>query len=165
MTEKNRSGVRSIVLLALITITIFISCNSDNLYTAIEEIPGNSWNRYNKPVFRAEIIDTLQHCDIYITLRNTHNYPFRNIFLFVTTTSPEGNNIKDTVEYIITDESGRWLGKGLGDIHDLSLPYKSNVLFPVSGTYRFRIEQGMRVDDLDGIMNVGMKIIISEKAN
>jgi len=162
MTEGNRSEARSIVLLALITITISISCNSDNLYTATEVIPGISWNRYNKPVFRAGIIDALQHCDIYITLRNTHNYPFRNIFLFVTTTSPEGNNIKDTVEYSITDESGRWLGKGLGDIHDLSLPYKSNVLFPVSGTYRFRIEQGMRMDDLDGIMNVGMRIVISE---
>ena len=144
MTKKNRSGFRSIVLPALITITIFISCNSDNLYTATEVIPGICWNKYNKPVFQAEIIDTLQPCNIYITLRNTPDYPFRNIFLFVTTTSPEGYIIKDTIEYMIADESGRWIGKGLGDIHDLSLPFKLNVLFPVSGTYRFRIEQGMR---------------------
>jgi len=162
MTEENRARVRSVMLFALITITIFISCNSENIYTATKMIPDISWNKYNKPVFQAEIIDTLQPCNIYITLRSTPDYPFRNIFLFVTTTSPEGHIIKDTVEYMIADESGRWLGNGLGDIHDLSLPYKLNVLFPVSGTYRFRIEQGMRKDDLDGIMDIGIRIDKSE---
>lgn len=162
MTKKDRSGVRLKVIIALLTITLFTSCNSNNIYTAMEEIPDNSWSKYNKPVFQAGIIDTLQPFDIFITLRNTHNYPFRNIFFFVTTTSPDGSYIKDTIEYKIVDESGRWLGKGLGDIHDLSLPFKSNVLFPVSGTYRFRIEQGMRKDNLEGIMDIGIKIVKSE---
>ena len=57
--------------------------------------------------------------------------PFRNIYLFVTTTSPDGKTITDTLQYNLADEKGKWYGKGFGDIHELNLPYKSNVYFPV----------------------------------
>ncbi len=162
MTRKSNSGLKPVVLLALITFILFISCNSKNIFTATEEIPDNSWSSYNKPVFTARISDTLQACNISITLRNTSEYPFRNIFFFVTTTSPKGLSIKDTVEYKITDESGRWLGKGLGDIHDLTLPFKTNIQFPLPGSYHFRIEHGMRTDNLKGIMDVGIRIVKSD---
>ena len=37
-------------------------------------------------------------------------------------------------------------------------PYKSNVYFPRNGTYKFKIQHGMRVEDLKGIYDIGMKI-------
>ena len=57
-----------------------------------------------------------------------HHIPFRNIYLFVTTTSPDGKSITDTLQYNLADEKGKWYGKGFGDIHELKLPYKSNVI-------------------------------------
>jgi gliding motility-associated lipoprotein GldH len=40
----------------------------------------------------------------------------------------------------------------------LKLPYKSNVFFPLKGTYRFSIRHGMRVEDLNGVYDFGLRI-------
>ncbi len=143
-----------------VLIAIFlVSCQSDNLYSGSERIPENSWNRYNKPVFSALLNDTINPCDVLITIRTNPSYNYRNIFLFITTSSPGGQSIKDTVEYKLADERGNWYGKGLGDIHDLSVPFKTNVLFPENGTYTFMIEQGMRDENLEGVLDLGLRVI------
>ena len=108
--------------------------------------------------FTVEISDTLSAYDILFSIRNNHNYPYRNLFLFVTTKSPTGQFLKDTIEYQIADEKGNWYGKGLGDIHNLSVPYKDNVLFTVPGEYSFKLQHGMRTENLEGIIDIGLII-------
>ena len=149
----------SVRYLLLLMVLILGSCLSDNIYSGTEKIEGGSWNRYDKPVFMAEINDTVNPCDILITIRNTSSYEYRNIFLFIKTSSPHGLSIKDTVEYKLADEKGNWFGKGLGDIHDISVPFKTNILFPENGTYTFTVEQGMRNEDLEGIVDIGLRVI------
>lgn len=157
MTGAGMTKLHNNLLLALI-LALLTSCNTGQRYSFNEEIPPEGWSKYNKPVFSAEINDTLQSYNILFSIRNSHNYPYRNLFLFVTTTSPSGDFLKDTIEYQLADEKGNWYGRGLGDIHNLSVPYKSNVLFPVTGEYSFRIEHGMRTDLLKGIVDVGLII-------
>ena len=76
----------------------------------------------------------------------------------MTTTSPDGKSITDTLEYQLADEKGRWLGKGLGDINELRLPYKTNIFFPVTGTYRIRVQHGMRAEDLKGVYDFSLRV-------
>jgi gliding motility-associated lipoprotein GldH len=110
------------------------------------------------PVFLVPISDTLNSNNVLFTIRNGSSFPFRNIYLFVTTTSPDGKKITDTLQYNLADEKGKWFGKGFGDIHELKLPYKSNVYFPLKGTYEFRIQHGMRVENLKGVYDFGLRI-------
>jgi gliding motility-associated lipoprotein GldH len=76
----------------------------------------------------------------------------------VKTTFPNGKFSTDTLECILADEKGKWLGKGLGDIYDNQIPFKRNVRFPQAGTYVFEIQQGMRSDNIPLIMDVGLRI-------
>ena len=85
-------------------------------------------------------------------------YPFRNIYFFVTAVTPDGKAITDTLQYYLADEKGNWYGKGFGDIHALNLPYKSNVYFPLKGTYLFKIQHGMRIEDLKGVYDIGLRV-------
>ena len=62
----------------------------------------------------------------------------------------------------VTDEKGKWLGRGAGDIRELTIPFKSNVYFPEKGEYHFRVIQGMRDTILKGVYDVGMKISLRE---
>ena len=64
----------------------------------------------------------------------------------------------DTLECILADEKGKWLGTGIGDIYDNQIPFKKNVLFPKKGKYKFEIEQGMRTDIVPLIMDIGLRI-------
>ncbi len=158
MTGRESHRILIFTIFTTLVITMFPSCNTSNIYSEVFTITDSSWPMYQKPLFRAPVSDTLSSFDILFTIRSTSDYPYRNIFLFVTTVSPEGYSIRDTVEYQLADDKGNWLGKGLGDIHDLSVPFKQNVIFPYSGTYKFEVQQGMRMETLPGIMDIGIRI-------
>lgn len=156
--ETNKTGPSVILLMVF----IIYACGKNILYTDSVTIPENNWNISNVPEFIYGSSDTLTKTNVSFTIRTGSDYPFRNIFLFVTTTSPDGISITDTLEYELADERGNWYGKGPGDIHELNLPYRSNVFFPLKGDYIFRIQHGMREKDLKGIYDFGIKI---EKLN
>jgi gliding motility-associated lipoprotein GldH len=134
------------------------SCNNNVVYSDTRAMAGNVWKLMDVSSFKTEINDTLTSNNIFFTIRSGSSYPFRNIWLFVTTTSPEGKSITDTLQYNLADEKGKSIGKGFGDIHELDLPYKSNVYFPAKGIYKFSIQHGMRVEDLKGIYDFGLRI-------
>jgi gliding motility-associated lipoprotein GldH len=154
---KTNKGI-SLILLMFVS-----SCSSDVVFTDSVVMKDKIWELSNVPDFRVPVTDTTQLADVSFTIRTGSDYPFRNIFLFVTAYSPEGNSISDTLEYNLADERGNWYGKGFGDIHELDLPYKSGVFFPVKGTYRFQIKHGMRIVDLKGVYDFGLRIVKSSK--
>lgn len=142
---------------------LLFSCNNNVVYTDSVPMPAKKWELLNIPSFRVPIDDTLKSNNVIFKIRTGSSYPFRNIYLFVQTKSPDGKSITDTLEYFLADEKGKWYGKGFGDIHELNLPYKSNVYFPVRGTYEFSIQHGMRIEDLNGVYDFGLKIEKSGK--
>jgi gliding motility-associated lipoprotein GldH len=141
----------------LLSVLLF-SCGKNVVFTDSQAMRGNTWKIADIPVFSFPVHDTLSSNNIFFTIRTGAAYPYRNIYLFVTTGSPDGKSITDTLNYDLADEKGNWLGKGFGDIHELRLPYKTNVYFPVSGTYTIRIQHGMRIEDLAGVYDLGLRV-------
>ena len=145
-------------VLILASFILLSSCNSNVVYTDSLPMAAKIWELMNVSSFRVPINDTINSNNVNFTIRTGSSYPFRNIYLFVSTTSPDNKTITDTLEYYLADEKGKWYGKGFGDIHELNLPYKSNVFFPLKGTYLFKIQHGMRIEDLKGVYDFGLRI-------
>jgi gliding motility-associated lipoprotein GldH len=145
-------------ILILSSLILLTSCNSNTVFTGSHDMTGNTWKLMDTPEFEVPISDTLTRNNVFFTIRTGSSYPFRNIYLFVTTTSPDGKKLTDTLQYNLADDKGKRFGKGFGDIRELNLPYKSNVFFPVKGTYQFKIQHGMRIEDLKGVYDLGIKI-------
>lgn len=134
------------------------SCGKRIVYTDSSAMDKNTWNLMNVVSFTVPVTDTVNSNNIFFSIRTGSSYPFRNIWLFVSTTSPDGRTISDTLQYILADEKGEWKGKGFGDIRELGLPYKSNVYFPRKGNYIFKIQHGMRTEDLKGVYDFGIRV-------
>jgi gliding motility-associated lipoprotein GldH len=145
-------------VLIMTFLLLLLSCKSRVVYTNSMAMAEETWKLTDISDFKVLITDTVNSNNVFFTIRNGSSYPFRNIFLFVTTTSPDGKKITDTLQYNLADEKGKWFGKGFGDIHELNLPYKSNVFFPLKGTYDFKIQHGMRVENLKGVYDFGLRI-------
>jgi len=141
------------------SLLLLFSCNSSIIFTDSAQVPDKVWQLDFNPVFSADITDTLTNCNILFTIRNGSDYSFRNLFLFVATTSPDGASITDTLEYTLADEKGNWFGKGFGDVHELTVQYKSNIYFPSKGKYIFKIQHGMRSEELKGVYDFGIRIV------
>ncbi len=139
-------------------IAILLSCDSKQLFIEYAEIPNDVWSIKNVLHYNVNISDTTGAYNIYINVRHGDRYSYSNLFLFVTAHSPDGNSLKDTVEILLADDRGNWLGKGAASIYTKKHPYKQNIRFPVRGIYTFDIEQAMRVQDLKYISNIGLSI-------
>jgi gliding motility-associated lipoprotein GldH len=150
--KRNKHFYSLFLVLALIS-----GCNYKSIYEKSFNIDKGEWNKSQVVKFEVPVTDTINGYDIFIELRNNDEYPYSNLFLFVTTKSPNGASKKDTLQMTLADEKGKWLGKGLGGIRSNEKMF-SNIRFPVSGNYKIEIVHGMRDDVLKGIMDVGLDI-------
>jgi gliding motility-associated lipoprotein GldH len=141
-----------------------VGCVDENrVFEENVEIPNEKWAASEKAILETEISDTVHSHNFLINVRNTERYPYRNLYVFVKTVFPNEKTSLDTVGIILADASGRWLGSGSGYLRSSShignsIMYKYNKRFPLSGKYRFEIEQAMRTDTLVGIKNIGLRI-------
>jgi gliding motility-associated lipoprotein GldH len=142
----------------LLCVIFFSSCDNKRIYEENQTIPETVWGSDNILKFDVEIADTVLPTNFYVNVRNADGYPYNNLFLFIKTTFPNGKTSDDTLECVLADEKGKWLGSGMGDIYDNQIPFKRNVRFPVSGKYTFEIQQGMRLDKIPLIMDIGLRI-------
>ena len=147
-----------IVFPVALTAILLISCDPNRVFEKNIRIPGGIWDRNNPVRFEVVVEDTITPHNLYINVRNTGMYPVSNLYLFVTTIAPSGHTIKDTVQVILADERGKWLGKGLGDIWDNQKLYKEQVRFAQKGEYIFEYEQAMRLEKLPFILDVGLRV-------
>jgi gliding motility-associated lipoprotein GldH len=152
--------MRYLIFLSLIL--VLSSCDQSRVYEKNIKIPEGIWSRENIIQFELQIEDTITSHNLYVNVRNASLYPMSNLYLFITTTAPSGHSVRDTVDVILADEKGKWLGSGLGDIWDLQKMYKQNVRFAQSGKYSFDFEQAMRNEKLPFILDIGLRV---EKAD
>ena len=144
-------------------LVLFTACGKDVVYSKYHTFQDNEWAIADKVTFDLEITDTQSKNDIYFKIRHADAYPYNNIFLFVTTSYPDGKVLTDTMEIVLANSKGEWMGSGAGDIFDFEVPVKKDVRFPLAGKYKFEFVQGMREDPLPFMMDLGFEIVKSKK--
>lgn len=146
------------LLTSLCSSLLLVSCGKGVLFEQNIRITDDQWQSSSPAVFEVNVEDTIQGYDFFINIRNTGDYRYSNMYLFIGTVFPDGKSIRDTVECIIATPDGEWLGSGVGDLHEQSILFKRAVNFPSKGKYRFEMVQAMRQDPLPGIADVGLRI-------
>jgi len=144
--------------LLVLCVLFFSSCDNNRIFEQNQEIPESGWDKKNVVKFDVDIKDPATAAHFYVNVRNAEGYPYGNIFLFIKTVFPNGKFSNDTLECVLADEKGKWLGTGVGDLYDNQIPFKRNVRFPQAGIYRFEIQQGMRPESVPLILDVGLRI-------
>lgn len=148
----------TLLLLAL----CLVGCTENVVFQASEALPTEKWDRSFVPEFAFDITDTVSKHDLFIDIRHTGDYPFSDLFLFVDLQGPGGRQMRDTVECLLADPTGRWYGRGLGfifaDRYQAHVLYRLGNRFPQAGRYTMRLEQAMRTEELPGVIDVGVSV-------
>lgn len=149
---------RLILILSIGLLAIITACSGPAVYDQQMDIEQYQWDVNALATFDVSISDTTSVHHVYINVRNTTDYPYSNLYLFVETAAPSGAFLRDTVEYFLIQNNGYWSGKGFGTIRDNQFPYKRYIRFPEKGTYTFSIQQGMRTHSLEGMASIGIRV-------
>ena len=140
------------------TILALTACDSSVVFEENLRIKNAAWQRQDKAFFQVEITDSLAAYEWVLNFRHGGDYPYKNIYLFIESTSPSGLVAKDTAQMIRATNKGRWMGKGIGDIFDYQFQFKKGKIFPEKGNYYIEIEQAMRDKTLENVTDIGIAI-------
>lgn len=147
------------VLMFSLLLFILAGCGKGVVFDNNKSISGDVWKSDQVIRFDVPVEDTVHIFKFYLNLRHTTSYRYANIFLFIDSTFPDGKHARDTVECILADPSGKWLGKGVSNIRDNQVLLRRGLRFPQKGNYIFEFEQAMRESELKGVMDVGLRIV------
>jgi gliding motility-associated lipoprotein GldH len=145
----------------LLPVNLFmVSCQKMDLFEKTVAIPKQAWSSTFKPEFRFNIKDTTVPYRVFITLRHTDRYNYNNIWVNLLTKSP-GDTIRQVQYELPLASKQGWLGAGMGDIYDHRIaitPQDQDLYFRRSGEYVFTLEQVMREDPLQNVLDIGIRL-------
>jgi gliding motility-associated lipoprotein GldH len=127
------------------------------VYDQYSSTEDGLWRWQDAKEFFVEITDTVSLNNIYLQVRHTVEYPLSNLYLFVHVKGPSGQFKKDTVNLVLANPDGKWIGRGTGNLRELRLLYRKHTKFSQQGTYTFTLEQGMRNPELP-VTDLGVRV-------
>ncbi len=141
-----------------LALLLLVSCDANKVYDEYQAIPSEGWLAKTSIDFEIEMEDTEASVFSYlIGLRNNNNYRYSNIFFFVDIENPAGEHQLDTLQYLLAEPNGKWIGSGVGAIKHNIYKFKDEQSL-VNGLYKIKVSHGMRDDVLLGIEDIGFRI-------
>ncbi|MGM9837030.1 MAG: gliding motility lipoprotein GldH [Paludibacteraceae bacterium] len=147
-----KKAIRIVVLSSLCWLCA--ACSSNIIYSDFRSVPLQGWAADSVLWFSFDIMDTVSTYEMQICVRHTEQYPFQNMWLFVSDSVSQ-----DTIEFYMADDRGEWLGNGHHNgILEMPVLYEENYHFPHAGRQVLGVRHGMREEYLRGIADVGIVI-------
>ena len=154
-----RSLLPEAVLFGALSAFVLTGCQQNTVFDNTKSFADDVWRVDDVIRLDVNINDTVNTHKFYLNVRHKTSYRYANLFLFINTTFPDGTEGRDTVECILAEPSGKWLGKGISNVRDCQVLLRRGLRFPQKGNYVFEFEQAMREKELAGIMDIGLRIV------
>ncbi|MBR3529272.1 MAG: gliding motility lipoprotein GldH [Bacteroidales bacterium] len=142
----------------LIGLLVFAACDSKVFYDETCRVDEQGWNMDDKLVYNIDVDDTAQTYLCCLDVRVRNDYPYSNIYFFLSTVYPNGDVAVDTnIEFQLAAPDGKWMGREQGRYVDGRYPF-CYFRFPERGSYQFVLRHAMRDTLLRGVKDVGLHI-------
>lgn len=146
-----------IAVILLLTGTIS-SCTRNDVYSKFISIDAPFWHADSALLYDFEITDSTRLYNVVVNVRHRADYPYQNMWIFVNQINPDSAIVKDSIEFYLADNRGKWLGKGIGAVYTMPVLINQNYKFTRQGNYRIELLHGMRDNELAGINDIGLVI-------
>ena len=134
------------------------SCDTINVYEKTAALPRHEWLSSNHLSFTFDIKDSLAYYNLYFVLRHTESYHYNNIWINLTSIIPNDSPQIQRLNIQLADNNSGWLGTAMDDIIEQRLLINKQPLRLRVGSYKFILQQIMREDPLQNILNAGLRV-------
>jgi gliding motility-associated lipoprotein GldH len=146
-----------IILLA----TLLAGCGNIDLYEKTVTVPGHSWESRFVPSFDFELTDSNQvYYEVFAVLRHTEKYRYNNLYINLRIQGPGQDTALLIRRELQLANNEQWLGEGMDDIYEHRIPIgrlgEASAVVP--GTYQISLEQIMREDPLEHVLDIGIRV-------
>ena len=152
--------MKAIISPIIITL-LLISCNSNAVFREYNKFDDISWNRMDFLNFEVPVQEN-EGLGFYLAIRHHTNFPYDFIDVNITFYTPDGEMRSRDYHFNLENEESKWKGDGMGELWDIELPIRKNMIFNKTGICKVRIENRMKKMETPGIIEAGL---IVKKAN
>ena len=154
--------MKSVFVGLLSTLLLLGSCSFDSkVFSEYVTMDNMTWNRFDILEFEVPVQED-QSLDFHIFLRHHTDFPYDNLFVNITFYAPGGDTRSRDYEFDLRDYKGDWLAKGMGELWDVELLVRKEMMFSEDGVCRVRVENKYPKYDTPGIIEIGLIARASE---
>lgn len=157
----NFGFVRKLIVALLFCSALLLqSCTDDTIvYDQNITLPEEGWHYKNRATFDIDLTDSTTYHNFFINLRITPDYEYSNMYVLLYLKTPTGDSTARRIDLNpLAASDGKWLGKGSGSVINYRIPIFQKFVPKPTGTYHFEIEQNMRTNILNEVINIGMAV-------
>jgi gliding motility-associated lipoprotein GldH len=157
--------MRFFVLLAFL-VMLLVACDESRVYEYYRDFEDRSWKVSDTPRFEFVIEDLGKKYNLYYNVRNSLDYPYARLFIQCSLEDSTGAELQKKLvsEFLFDQKTGKPHGSsGLGDVYDHRFLLLNNYEFKHPGRYSVKLEQFMRMDTLQGVLAVGVRVETAEE--
>jgi gliding motility-associated lipoprotein GldH len=163
MNTKRKNYFSQKIYYLLFATFLGLSACKSSVYDKIETIPNSVWKKDNPITFKADIQDITKSCDIMLILRHSPHIQYPTIDINMVITTPKGEKTNNFYGIEIRDKtSGELKGDAMGDMCDTEQVLVKGMKFAEKGVYTFTIQHEMEEPILPFMVDLGLKIKVSE---
>lgn len=147
-------------LLRTIALSLLLfSCDSSRVYESFHELP-QGWSATDTITFDVGLEDMNREYRLTTQFRCSNTYPYSNLYYQLILKSIEGEVLSSGLEqvFFFEQKTGKPLGDGLGDFFTVEQSVDRSWPIGITDSARVQIVQYMRIDTLQGIDRVGLRI-------
>lgn len=136
------------------------ACGGDDVIYAEEQTITNSLWSYGKQYgFAFDIADTSSLYRLDLVIGHDEDYAWENFYVDIETVFPGDSVRHDVISFELANPAGIWYGKCRSTTCRITIPLQERVRFPRPGTYALNFEQHMRVDPVEGIRSLELRVV------
>jgi gliding motility-associated lipoprotein GldH len=150
--------VKPVYYILLFSGIFLIACGTNDVFERTERFSAHEWPVVREPLIKFDISDTSSFYHIYVVIRHTDAYRYNNIWLNITTQSPNDTPRTQLLDISLADNTKGWLGSGMDDIFDRRARITQAPIRLKKGTYTFKLQQAMREDPLGYVLSAGIRV-------
>jgi gliding motility-associated lipoprotein GldH len=151
-----------LLFVSVITTILFSSCDRTTIYNESEILENATWPETDTLVAQFLVGDSLHYHNIFVCSRFNALYPESNVYFKVMLKGPGGQHMTEIKSFEITEKSGKWIGKGFGDLHSYELPIFQDLNLKQFGKYEVKVIPYMRRTVI-GIHDRGIKVNLGKE--
>lgn len=157
LLRNKLAAIAAIVLMAAgCSVGGYHGNGDDNFFSSFTTFRNAEWD-YAEPL--TFTVDTLADSvcpsgTLILTVRHTHGYEFSNLWLEVNYDLDDTCARRDTLNLILADLYGKWLGSGPGNTFNINDTLRAGM--PLRRHQRIGIRHIMRTDTLENIEQIGI---------
>lgn len=137
---------------------IFVSsCNKGVFFDEVQSLENNKFTLENQLVYEVNVTDTLKQYDFEIIVRNSTEYEYSNLWIYIVSEAPDSVSSKVAQRIDIAHSNGTWIGNKSGSIVTNKVKYQT-LTFPIKGVYRFTITLATQQEQINHILDLGLRI-------